>query len=82
MWENSLLSLQAGAYLSLDVRRQSTYLISAELADQIVKNKSEKHQEILSNQLNEWVGEDWRDLLHGKHSLDQEYLHSEIEANP
>lgn len=80
-WDYALLSLQAGAYLPLDVRRQSTYLISAELVDQMAKDRSSRHKEILYNQLEEWIGKDWRSLLKGKDLMSQEYLQSEININ-
>jgi tetratricopeptide (TPR) repeat protein len=63
-FENLLLALVSGSYLEINQRRQSTFLHAAYLALQIGKQtKSKAEIETVQNQLQEWLGNDWEDLL-------------------
>lgn len=63
-FETLLLSLTAGSYLELEVRRQSTFLQAAYLA-LFVGKKIKTPQELLPlhEQLSAWLGSDWQTLL-------------------
>ncbi len=63
-FETLLLSLVAGSYLEKEVRRQSTFLHAAYLALFVGRKvKDEAALIILEQQLEEWLGDDWRTLL-------------------
>jgi tetratricopeptide (TPR) repeat protein len=63
-FENLLLALVSGSYLEINQRRQSTFLHAAYLALHIGKEtKSKAEIETVQNQLQEWLGNDWEDLL-------------------
>lgn len=66
-FETFLLSLAGGSYLSLDMRRTSTFIFSANLA-LVTGRKVRSADEIalLENQLEEWLGSDWRQLVEGE----------------
>jgi hypothetical protein len=56
--------LVAGSYLDKEVIRQSTFLHAAYLAVFIGKKIKEPEEvAILESQLQDWIGEDWKDLL-------------------
>jgi tetratricopeptide (TPR) repeat protein len=62
--QNFLLSLYAGSYLDLETRRQSTFLYSANLALLLSSEvRGMEDVEIIEKQLEEWLGDDWRDLV-------------------
>jgi tetratricopeptide (TPR) repeat protein len=62
-----LLSIYAGSYLAIDIRRQSTFLYAACLALLLCRKIREVEDvETLERQLNEWLGADWRELVEGK----------------
>lgn len=78
-WEDILLSLQAGSHLSADLKRQSTFLISAGLAHQIaLKDKTEKEQNILIDYLQEWIGKDWKKLVASYNNFNSNYLEPQL----
>jgi hypothetical protein len=63
-FENLLLALVAGSYMEINQRRQSTFLHAAYLALHIGKQiKSNTEIETVQNQLQDWLGNDWEDLL-------------------
>jgi tetratricopeptide (TPR) repeat protein len=63
-FETLLLALVGGSYLPKDVIRQSTFLHAAYLAWFIGKKiKTPEEVEILEQQLQDWIGEDWKDLM-------------------
>ncbi|SDC32907.1 hypothetical protein [Niabella drilacis] len=63
-FEQSLLALVAGSYLSREMMRQSTFLHAAYLAHFIgEKIKPQDELKILEDQLQDWVGEDWKELI-------------------
>lgn len=63
-FELLLLSLAAGSYLEMAVRRQSTFLHAAYLALYIGRQvKSPNDMGILKNELKAWLGDDWKNLL-------------------
>jgi len=62
--ENALLALSAGAYLEKEVRRQSTFLHAATLALLLIRKEGSYDKlEIMEEQLQEWLGDDWRSLV-------------------
>jgi len=62
--ETLLLSLYSGSFLDMETRRQSTFLLSAALALHLAGSiRSDDDVEILENSLQEWLGEDWRNLV-------------------
>lgn len=66
-FERFLLSLAAGSHLSLDMRRTSTFIFSANLA-LLTGRKVRSPDDItqLENQLETWLGDDWRQLVEGE----------------
>ncbi|BAV10187.1 hypothetical protein SAMN05421788_104443 [Filimonas lacunae] len=63
-FEVLLLSITAGSYLELEVRRQSTFLQAAYLALFVGKKiKTEQELQPVKEQLESWLGEDWAKLL-------------------
>lgn len=63
-FEKLLLAMVAGSYLDKKVIRESTFLHAAHLALFIGKSIKDKNEtDILENQLEEWIGDDWRALL-------------------
>lgn len=63
-FEYLLLALAAGAYLDLQLRRQSTFLHAAYLAIHLCGTVRSAHEEKeLKAQVAEWLGEDWEELL-------------------
>ena len=59
-----LLSLYAGSYLDIETRRQSTFLYSAHLALLLSReNRGAEDIEIIERQIEEWLGDDWRELV-------------------
>ena len=63
-FEMCLLSLYAGSFLELSMRRQSTYLQSAYLAVFLgEKSQGPNEMQILYEQLKEWIGDDWQSLI-------------------
>lgn len=63
-FESLLLSLTAGSYMQLEVRRQSTFLQAAYLSLFVGKKiKTEKELAPLKEQLAGWLGDDWEALL-------------------
>lgn len=66
-FETFLLSLAGGRYLSLDMRRTSTFVISANLALLTGRKvRSPDDITLLENQLAEWLGDDWRQVVEGE----------------
>jgi tetratricopeptide (TPR) repeat protein len=64
--QNFLLSLYAGSHLDLETRSQSTFLYSANLALLLCREvRGTEDEEILEKQLQEWLGDDWHDLVEG-----------------
>jgi tetratricopeptide (TPR) repeat protein len=65
--ETLLLSLYAGSFLEKDIRRQSTFLFSAALALYLSKRiRPWQDTETLEQSLEEWLGDDWRELVETK----------------
>lgn len=63
-FEYMLLALSAGAYLDLEVRRQSTFLHAAHMAVYLAKRvRNREEVKELKAQLQEWLGDDWHSLL-------------------
>jgi tetratricopeptide (TPR) repeat protein len=63
-FEKLLLAMVAGSYLDKKVIRESTFLHAAHLALFIGKSIKDKNEiNILENQLEDWIGDDWRELL-------------------
>lgn len=63
-FETLLLSLTAGSYLAIEVRRQSTFLHAAYLALYIGKQiRSAADMDVLETELHGWLGDDWETLL-------------------
>ncbi len=63
-FENLLLALVAGSYMPQQQLRQSTFVHAAWLAMHIAKKIKEKSDiKILENQLAEWMGDDWQEIL-------------------
>lgn len=63
-FEKSLLAMVAGSYLSKDMIRQSTFLHAAYLAVFLgEKLKSKDELQALYAQLQDWIGDDWEDLI-------------------
>jgi len=62
--QSMLLALAAGSYLDLPLRRQSTFLHAAYMSLYLGnKIRSQADVEELRLQLEDWLGEDWEDLL-------------------
>ncbi|GAB3023198.1 hypothetical protein GCM10027051_29850 [Niabella terrae] len=65
-FEKSLLAMVAGAQLGQDVIRQSTFLHAAHLAVFLgEKLKPKDELQALEDQLEVWVGPDWKELISG-----------------
>lgn len=65
-FEYFLLSLVGGSYLAEEVRKNSTFIYSANLALYLGRQvRAPIDVEILEGQLEEWLGEDWRELVDG-----------------
>lgn len=63
-FQNMILALAAGAYLDLPLRRQSTFLHAAYMALYLGnQTRSNADVEGLKLQLEDWLGEDWENLL-------------------
>lgn len=63
-FERFLLSMTAGSYLELEIRRSSTFIYSAHLALHIGRKlRSPNEIEIIESQLKIWLGNDWRTLV-------------------
>lgn len=63
-FERFLLSMTAGSYLELEVRRSSTFIYSAHLALYIGRKlRSPNEIEIIEGQLKIWLGNDWQTLV-------------------
>lgn len=67
-WEQAfeyfLLSLAGGSYLSEEIRRSSTFIYAAYLALHTGRQvRAPLDVEILERQLQEWLGEDWKELV-------------------
>lgn len=63
-FETLLLSLVAGSYLEIDVRRQSTFLHAAFLALHVGKKcRTPQDLNTVEQELETWLGSDWRLLL-------------------
>lgn len=63
-FERFLLSMAAGSYLEMEVRRSSTFIYSAHLALYLGRKvRSPIEIETLESQLKIWLGEDWRTLV-------------------
>lgn len=61
-----LLSLSGGSYLSEEVRKNSTFTYSANLALHLGRQvRAPIDVEILEAQLQEWLGDGWRELVDG-----------------
>ena len=60
-----MLALYAGAYFDEVFRRQSTFLIAAQLALQTVDytKGSETKRKLLESFLQEYIGADWRERI-------------------
>lgn len=66
-FETFLLSLAGGSHLSLDMRRTSTFVYSANLALATGRKvRSLDDITILENQLEAWLGDDWQQLVEGE----------------
>jgi hypothetical protein len=62
--EYTLLALAAGSYMDIEMRRQSTFLVAASLAYHLCeRSRGQDDIEILEEQLEEWIGEDWKTLI-------------------
>jgi len=75
-FEYAGLALYGGSFLSIDIRRQSTYLYVANVAYNCVdylNNDTEKKKEILETHLATWIGEDWETLIDSKENLNAHY---------
>lgn len=65
-FEYFLLSLSGGSYLSEEVRKNSTFTYSANLALHLGRQvRAPIDVEILEAQLQEWLGDDWHTLVEG-----------------
>lgn len=63
-FERFLLSMTAGSYLAIEVRRSSTFIHSAYLALYIGRKlRSPGEVEVLESQLKVWLGDDWKQLV-------------------
>jgi hypothetical protein len=63
-FEHMLLALASGAYLDLEVRRQSTFLHAAHMALLLCASvRPSSDMKILQGQLEEWLGDDWEKVL-------------------
>jgi hypothetical protein len=63
-FEYSLLAMVAGSHLDKAMIRESTFLHAAYVALFIARNhKTTKEVQIVEEQLAQWVGEDWRDII-------------------
>lgn len=63
-FEYMLLALASGAYLDIDVRRQSTFLHAAHMALSLCASvRPSSDMKILQGQLEEWLGNDWENVL-------------------
>jgi len=64
-YEHALLALQAGSHLSLELRRNSTFLHAANQAWQMAEELREPKEKltILEDHLKQWIGDDWKELL-------------------
>lgn len=62
--QNMLLALAAGAYLDIELRRQSSFLFAAYMALDLA-NRTRKKEDVdeIKLQLQDWLGEDWEKLL-------------------
>lgn len=66
-FERFLLSLLGGSYLDLRTRRESTFLYSAYMSLYLGEDvRSPKELESLEEQLELWLGDDWKKLLSSK----------------
>lgn len=66
-FETFLLSLAGGSHLSLDMRRTSTFVYSANLALFTGRKvRSPDDITILESHLEEWLGDDWQQLVEGE----------------
>lgn len=75
-FEYASLALYGGSFLSLDIRRQSTYLYAANTAYMCVDyvyDNSTKKKAILEEHLAEWIGIDWATLIDSKENLNINY---------
>ena len=65
-FEYFLLALAAGSYLSEEIRRNSTFTYAAYLALHTGRQvRAPIDMEVLEGQLQEWLGEDWKQLVEG-----------------
>lgn len=65
-FENTLMAMVAGSRLSREMIRQSTFLHAAYLAIYLgEKLKPRDELKSLEEQLDVWIGEDWRELIGG-----------------
>lgn len=63
-FENTLLAVAAGAYLSEDVIKQSTFLQAANLALLLAeKIRSPEDVKVIEDQFEDWFGKDWGSLI-------------------
>ncbi|SHL55980.1 hypothetical protein [Myroides odoratimimus] len=68
-----LLSLASGAYLEPELRVQSTYIHAAHMAHYLCKKIKDKESvAILESQLQEWLGENWQEILAYSHAQTSE----------
>lgn len=75
-FEYAGLALYGGSFLSIDIRRQSTYLYVANVAyncaDHLYKD-AQKKKVIIEEHLAKWIGEDWEILIQSKENLNAHY---------
>ncbi|MDR3058485.1 MAG: hypothetical protein LBU84_10150 [Prevotella sp.] len=63
-FENTLLAVAAGAYLSEDIIRQSTFVQAANLALLLAeKIRSPEDVKVIEEQFEDWFGKDWESLI-------------------
>lgn len=75
-FENTLLALAAGSYLGRDMMRQSTFLQAANLALYLVERvKGYDSIKIIEDQLEEWLGDDWRSLVENETMAQSQIRH-------
>lgn len=63
-FETNLLALAAGNYLEKKIRRESTFIIAANLAYHLCeKCRPYEDLQVFEAQLEEWLGEDWKGIV-------------------
>ena len=81
-FEYACLALYAGSQLDPQIRVQSTFIFAGNIAYYCAKEFElpAKKEEILHGSLQEWLGDNWLEIIHGDVNLNQDYLNYTPEA--